>query len=44
MALITEMRVRHLPVLINDQVIGIISIGGLVKDTVSEQQFIIHQA
>lgn len=43
MALITEMRVRHLPVLDNDQVIGIISIGDLVKDTISEHQFIIHQ-
>jgi len=43
MALITEKRVRHLPVLENDRVIGIISIGDLVKDTISEQQFIIHQ-
>ncbi len=43
MALITEMRVRHLPVLDNDQVIGIISIGDLVKDTISEHQFIINQ-
>ena len=43
MALITEKRVRHLPVLENDRVIGIISIGDLVKDTISEQEFIIHQ-
>lgn len=43
MALITEMRVRHLPVLEDDHVIGIISIGDLVKDTISEHQFIIHQ-
>lgn len=43
MALITEMRVRHLPVLENEQVIGIISIGDLVKDTISEHEFIIHQ-
>lgn len=43
MALITEKRVRHLPVLENDRVIGIISIGDLVKDTIFEQQFIIHQ-
>lgn len=43
MALITEKRVRHLPVLENNQVIGIISIGDLVKDTISEQEFIIHQ-
>lgn len=43
MALITEKRVRHLPVLVNDRVIGILSIGDLVKDTISEQEFIIHQ-
>lgn len=43
MALITEMRVRHLPVLDNDQVVGIISIGDLVKDTISEHEFVIHQ-
>lgn len=43
MALVTEMRVRHLPVLENDRVIGIISIGDLVKDTILEHKFIIHQ-
>jgi CBS domain-containing protein len=43
MALVTEMRVRHLPVLDNDRVVGIISIGDLVKDTISEHEFIIHQ-
>ena len=43
MALITEKRVRHLPVLDNDKVVGIISIGDLVKETISEHQFIIHQ-
>ena len=43
MALITEKRLRHLPVLENDQVIGILSIGDLVKDTISEKDFIINQ-
>ncbi|MBA2482962.1 MAG: CBS domain-containing protein [Nitrosomonas sp.] len=43
MALVTEMRVRHLPVLENGRVIGIISIGDLVKDTILEHKFIIHQ-
>ncbi len=43
MALITEKRIRHLPVLEDGRVVGIISIGDLVKDTISEQQFIIEQ-
>lgn len=43
MALITEKRVRHLPVLDDGRVVGIVSIGDLVKDTISEQEFIIHQ-
>ena len=43
MALVTEMRIRHLPVLENDKVIGIISIGDLVKEAISDQQFIIQQ-
>lgn len=43
MALVTEMRVRHLPVLEDNKVVGLISIGDLVKDAISDQQFIIHQ-
>lgn len=43
MALITEMRVRHLPVLEDDKVIGLLSIGDLVKDAISQHQFVIHQ-
>jgi len=43
MALVTEMRVRHLPVLENDKVIGIISIGDLVKDAISGREFLIHE-
>ncbi len=43
MALMTENRLRHLPVMDQDQLIGLISIGDLVKATISEQQFIIEQ-
>lgn len=43
MALMTENRLRHLPVLDNGRLIGLISIGDLVKDIISEQQFIIEQ-
>lgn len=42
MALMTEKHFRHLPVLSDDgEVIGIVSIGDLVKETISHQQFII---
>lgn len=43
MALMTENRLRHLPVMENGKLIGLISIGDLVKDIISEQQFIIQQ-
>jgi CBS domain-containing protein len=43
MALMTEYRLRHLPVMDSGQLIGLISIGDLVKATISEQQFIIEQ-
>jgi CBS domain-containing protein len=43
MALMTENRLRHLPVMDGGQLIGLISIGDLVKATISEQLFIIEQ-
>jgi CBS domain-containing protein len=43
MALMTENRLRHLPVMEGGQLIGLVSIGDLVKATLSEQQFIIEQ-
>lgn len=43
MAVLTDQRVRHLPVMENDRLIGIISIGDLVKAIIDEQKFIIDQ-
>lgn len=43
MALMTDNRLRHLPVMENGKLVGLISIGDLVKDIISEQRFIIEQ-
>ncbi len=43
MALMTENRIRHLPVMDGDRLFGLVSIGDLVKDIISEQQFTIQQ-
>lgn len=43
MALMTDKRVRHLPVMDEGKLLGLISIGDLVKDIISEQEFIIQQ-
>lgn len=43
MALMTEHRVRHLPVMDKGKIIGVISIGDVVKAIISEQEFVIGQ-
>lgn len=43
MALMTERRMRHLPVLVDGRLVGMVSIGDLVKDIIAEQQFTIEQ-
>ncbi|EKS66815.1 MULTISPECIES: CBS domain-containing protein [Caballeronia] len=43
MALMTDKRMRHLPVIDNGRLIGMISIGDLVKNIMAEQQYTIQQ-
>jgi CBS domain-containing protein len=43
MALMTENRLRHLPVIDGGRMVGLVSIGDLVKDIISDQQFTIEQ-
>jgi CBS domain-containing protein len=43
MSLMSDKRIRHLPVIEDGQVIGVLSIGDLVKETITYQQFLIQQ-
>jgi CBS domain-containing protein len=43
MALMTERRFRHLPVVAGRELIGLISIGDVVKAIITEQEFMIEQ-
>ncbi len=43
MALMSNKHIRHLPVIEGDRVVGVISVGDVVKALVSEQEFIISQ-
>jgi len=43
METMTRERIRHLPIMDGDTVLGIVSIGDLVKATIDQQQFTIEQ-
>lgn len=43
MALMTDKRVRHLPVVIEERVVGVISIGDVVRSIIEDKEFYIQQ-
>ena len=43
MALMTEKHLRHLPVLDNGRLVGVVSMRDVVKDLIAEKEFLIEQ-
>lgn len=43
LSLITDRHLRHLPVVEDEQLVGLVSIGDLVKETIAEQEELIQQ-
>ncbi len=43
MQLMTDNRFRHLPIVENDEIIGVVSIGDVVRGVIEAQQFMIEQ-
>jgi CBS domain-containing protein len=43
MTLMTTRHIRHLPIIKNDKLFGIVSIGDVVKAVISEQESVIHE-
>jgi CBS domain-containing protein len=43
MALVTDRHIRHLPVMVGEEVVGVISIGDLVRAVIDEKDFMIKQ-
>lgn len=43
MALMTEKHVRHLPVIDDGKLLGLVSIGDVVREIIDEQEFVIGQ-
>ena len=43
MSMMSEKRIRHLPIVDGDKVIGMLSLGDLVKETIAYQQLLIKE-